>query len=576
MTIRKSALLIATTAAGAQAQVAFTDVAHERGLTGYRMATGHAGGLAAADFDADGDIDLFLPTERDRPNLFFVNQGDATFIERAQDAGLASTNAARGAIFFDFDADNRLDLLVAGDCFAQDQGCDGQLLTLYRQLASGAFVDVTAETGLSALPPMEFGSHVGGLAAGDLNADGFLDVFVGIWSGPSYLLINDRIGGFIDMTDASGIGAVQDDNWQPVILDANNDGLNDIFCAVDFSPNRLWLNMGDGAFADIAPDAGADIAWNDMGVTLGDYDNDDDLDIFITEIFDIDRHNAFLRNDTDGPDPRFQESAVEHGIDWAGFAWGCSFFDADRDGWLDLAVTNGWANGVGFNDPSRLFHNTGGPDPVFEDWSDISGFNDTDWGSGLVAIDADRDGDLDLVSVVNPLNRSLVLHAKAGPPPWARLWNCEPRGTAANNGYLTIRPRMRGSNTRAIGATIRVEAGDLRMMRPITAGSSILSQEPAEAFFGLAREKQARVTIDWPDGHVTVIEDVTANQVLDVLRDDCPAQLDLDGDGDADASDLFAFFDLFISGSIRADLDADNDRDRDDLDAFLDLFAAGC
>ena len=563
----KLAVSISCLAGSALAQVAFVDVAQERGLTGYQMATGHAGGVTAADYDDDGDIDIFLATEEGMANLLFENQGDGNFVERGASVGLDSMVSGRSGLFLDFDADGRLDLLVAGDCFFPDDlECRGQLLTLYRQLADGTFVDVTEQAGLDSLGDLEIGQHVGGLTAGDLNDDGFIDVYVAMWSGPSVLLINDRAGGFIDATKASGLGAADlDDNWQPVIFDANGDGLNDIFAAVDFTANRLWINQGDGTFEDVAPEAGVDVDWNDMGVTLGDFDNDNDLDIYIAEIFDLFTHNAFLRNDTKGVEPRFTEVAEEHGVDWGGFAWGCSFFDADRDGWLDIAVSNGWANGVGFDDPSRLFHNTGGPDPTFEDWSDLSGFNDTDWSSGLVAIDANRDGDLDLVHVVN-----------LDEPPLARLWDCEPTGDAANNGYLVVRPRMPGANTRAIGATVRVEAGDLRMMRPIMAGTSILSQEPAEAFFGLGKAKSVRVTIDWPDGQVTVINDVAANQVIDVVADGCSAQLDLDSDGDADSDDFFAFLDLFAAGSIRADLDGDNDRDFDDLEVLFDLFGGGC
>ncbi len=574
--ILRFALSLACVASSSLAQVAYVDVGEERGLTGYRMAKGHAGGLAAADYDDDGDIDLFLPTAEGRANLLFENQGDGSFVERAQSVGLASMGAARAALFLDFDADGRLDLLVAGDCFSPDQGCAGQLLTLYRQLADGTFVDVTEQAGLDSLLELEAGMHVGGMAAGELNGDGFLDVFVGMWSGPNLLLINDRAGGFIDKTDDSGLGSVQDDNWQPVILDANGDGLNDIFAAVDFTPNRLWLNRGDGTFEDVASEAGVDTAWNDMGVALGDFDNDADLDIFVSEIFDIDRHNAFFRNNTRDGEASFTESAVEHGIDWSGFAWGCTFLDADRDGWLDLAVTNGWANGVGYDDPSRLFHNTGGANPVFEDWSELSGFDDTDWSSGLIAIDADRDGDLDLVHVVNLLTPPPTHAAKFDVPPLARLWDCEPIGDPSSNGYLVVRPRMPGANTRAIGAIVRVEAGDLRMMRPIMAGASTLSQEPAEAFFGLGSAKVARVTVEWPDGQVTVIDDVAPNQVLDVVSEGCSAQLDLDGDGDGDADDLFRFLDLYVAGSIRADLDGDNDVDRDDFEVLIELFIAGC
>ncbi len=188
-----------------------------------------------------------------------------------------------------------------------------------------------------------------------------------------------------------------------------------------------------------------------------------------------------------------------------GWGWGTSFLDADNDGDLDIAATNGFGV-LGYDtDASKLFLNQGGDPVTFADVSDATGFNDTYWGSSLLAFDCDRDGDLDLVQTTQ---------AVGADGSRLRLLDNLPGAAAAANHHLVIQPRMAGANSRAIGAVVHVEAGETNMMRLISAGTSFMGQEPAEAFFGLGDATVAtRVVVDWPgDGH-SIMAGVSADQV---------------------------------------------------------------
>ncbi len=221
---------------------------------------------------------------------------------------------------------------------------------------------------------------------------------------------------------------------------------------------------------------------------------------------------------------QFTDVARTVGVDDTSFGWGTTFLDADNDGWLDLAATNGYFGARWANDASRFFLNSGGGTVTFADVSDAVGFNDTLWGSSLIALDFDRDGDADLIQTC------------AAPGPMRLLEN-QRTGPALANNYLVIKPRMSGPNHRAIGAVVRVSTAGLELMRLITAGTSLMGQEPAEALFGVGSALTADVTVQWPDGTTTALTDVTTNQVLTIQSTTC-AVGDLDCDGEVGIGDF--------------------------------------
>ncbi len=492
-----------TSPGGATAQFQFVDVGDAHGIEAYVMAPGMGGGVAAADFDGDGDIDLFLPNAEGVPDQLYRNLGNGQFEEIADRAGLASLARGRVALWFDYDGDDKLDLFVAGDCFQAEAEClDASTLTLYRQVADAQWEDVTVEAGFADDLVWYTGQHRGGICAGDINNDGFLDLLIGLWGGEARLFLNNGDGTFSDISATCGLGGTSEGHWQPAMYDFDGDGWIDIFAAIDFTANHLWINQSQATFADMASSAGVDTAWNDMGVTIGDYDNDGDFDIYVTEIHELDRHNLLYRNDSSGDTLQFTDVADAAGVADTSFGWGATFLDADNDGRLDLAATNGFYDPRWASDPSRFFLNEGGNPVTFTDVSEAVGFNDTLWGSSLIALDFDRDGDLDL------------LQTCAAPGP-LRLLENQRSGAALENNYLVIQPRMGGPNGRAIGAVVRVSVGGLDLARLITAGTSHMGQEPAEAFFGLGSASIVDVvTVQWPDGRETVLSNVASNQVL--------------------------------------------------------------
>lgn len=480
----------------------FTDVTAAAGILAAPQVSGMAIGLAAADYDDDGDVDLFLPTAAGAADRLWRNRGDGTFEEIAAGVGLAATAASRVALWFDYDGDQDLDLLVAND--------DAQETTSFRlhAQAAGQFSDVTAAAGLhvqaNAIMP-----HRGGLAAGDLDNDGFLDLYAAMWGGESHLFMNQGNGTFLDRSVASGVRTTYPQHeWQPMMADFDGDGWQDISVAVDFAPNRLWINQHDGTFQDAAPAAGAANAMNDMGQYLADVDDDGDLDIYITNIIEHGR-NILLRNDSSPPALAFAEVSRTLGVDRGGWGWGATIFDADLDGRPEIAATNGFSYAPWTTDRSCFFVARRDGPLRFTDGAVAVGFDDRRWGSALVALDYDRDGDPDLAQAC--MDGTLAL-LRNDPPPFA-----EPAlgGGAAARHFLVIKPRMNGPNHRAIGALVRVRTGAVTRTRLISAGTSLLAQEPAEACFGLGGAAVAdEVRVEFPDGQTRVLANVAADQWL--------------------------------------------------------------
>lgn len=465
----------------------------------------NAAGVAAGDYDRDGWVDLYIPRGTIGPNLLYRNLGNGTFAEVGAAAGVDLTgreNAA--ATFADYDGDGWLDLVVTG--------MNGTQVTLFHNDGDGTFTDVTGKSGF---PPM---SLTYGASFADYDKDGDLDLWLNHWlfrAEQKFLWRNNGDGTFTDVSSAAGIPAGPANlaaDFTTNFADINNDGWLDLLISGDYGSSQVFTSDRDGTFTLATTPAISDE--NGMGGAVGDYDNDGDLDWFVTSIYDYRTHeeypwgitgNRFYRNDGAG---NFSDVTDATGTRVGHWGWGACFADFNNDGWLDLFHVNGFSGGgdasvIPFlTDPSQLFiaDQNGG----FLERSMELGLIDDGQGRGIVCFDYDRDGDVDLF-IAN--NRQ--------PPALFR------NDSGNGNHYLHVRLEGEALNSEAVGARIYLTAGGQTQMRELRAGSNYLSQNPVVAYFGLGSYTTAdRIRVIWPSGTEVILEDVEADQFLFVSRPD--------------------------------------------------------
>ena len=467
-----------------------------------------SGGVAAGDYDGDGWVDLFAVSGDISANRLFRNRGDGTFIEVGQEAGVAEAGRrSSGPTFADYDGDGRVDLFVG----AVDNGSP----KLFRNRGDGSFELAGAAS--EVFPPSPYVSST----FGDYDGDGDLDLFTTRWGvitgiqTVDYLWRNNGDGTFSGATlDAQLQFRAQrlerlEIEWtlSANFADINNDGWVDLLLASDFGTSQVFLNDQDGTFTDVTDAIITDE--NGMGTAIEDYDADGDLDWFVTSIFD-DRGaptpdwgmtgNRLYRNRGDGT---FEDATGTAGVRDGNWGWASCFADFDNDGFLDLFHVNGWPLSSLFTDkPARLFMSNG--DGMFSEQAEEAGIADRGFGVGIVCFDYDRDGDIDVFIANNE-----------GP---SRLY----RNDNDNGGrFLQVRLRGRSPNTQGIGARIyATSSGSVTQMRELRAGTNYVSQDPAEAHFGLgAAAVVDEIRVVWPDRFVWSERNISADRMLVVDRD---------------------------------------------------------
>lgn len=459
----------------------FRDVSEEAGVA----TPVHGMGVAAGDYDSDGDVDLFV-TCYDGPDQLFRNRGDATFQDVAGEAfdDVAGESARRpgpkvgpgrpvfhtGAAFADHDGDGDLDLYV------------------------GAYVECRYEPDLIGRASSQYGLAI----PFTLNPSSYRPA-------PNILWRNRGDGTFEDVTAAAGVENARGRTLSVAFTDLDGDHLPDIYTANDVSDNAFFRNRGDGTFEDLSYQTHTADYRGAMGLAVGDYDGDLDSDIFVTHWL-AQENSLFERMPPAGrPYPTYADVADMQGLgavslDWVG--WGTFFFDFDADGRADLFVANG--NTIERPDdqselaPQRLalFWN-GIPDGFFNVAVKLDReFSRPGDYRGAVAGDIDGDGDLDI-----------VVTTCGGPPRILR--NDAPRA----NRWLIVKAVSRGANRHAVGARVLVEAGDLKLAGTVGAQPSYLSALPLELHFGLGkRDVVDRLTVRFPSGREARLEAVEAGR----------------------------------------------------------------
>ena len=528
---------LATTIQKVQPPVQFIDVTSSAGIQWHLKlpASGPkylvetmGGGGGFIDYNGDGLLDIYLvcysqtPQPAGASNLrdaLYRNNGDGTFTDVTEKAGLSNSMRGMGLAVADYDNDGWPDMYITGYGASK----------LHRNNGNGTFTDVTRRAGVD--------NALWGTSSAffDYDNDGYLDLYVcnyltydetnlpcTFYDGKPYCLIqnfkgsssrlfhNNRDGTFTDVSDRAGITNPKGKGLGVLALDYDNDGRMDIFQANDAAANFLFHNNGDGTFSETALAAGVAYdpngsARGGMGVDAEDLDGDGYLEIFVANFSG--QTNALFHNDTGG---LFTETTNKLGlgaisIPMSGF--GARFFDYNNDGLTDLFVLNGhpfepiqkFFPETTYAEPPFLFENTGQGfrEVAAEHGAPLKKFYA---GRGLAVGDYDNDGDSDLLLI------------NVGEPPVLL------RNDGGNrNHWLGIRLIGTSSNRDGVGAHVTVTSGGKRRTKQRLGGTSYCSASDPRLLFGLgANAKIDEVEVRWPSGKISTLKNISANQYLTI------------------------------------------------------------
>jgi enediyne biosynthesis protein E4 len=528
-------------------KVLYRDITREAGITFAHhsapekkyIVESMAGGVALFDFDRDGRTDIFfvdsltVDTANDPKSArsaLYRNLGGLKFEDVTDKAGVGHPGWGMGVCTADVDADGWDDLYVTA--------LSGN--RLYRNNHDGTFSDVTQKTGLAG------SGWATGCGFADYDRDGDLDVFVSRYvkldlenlpefgkgktcehrgiavqcgprglPGTGDLLFRNDGGRFTEVGEAAGVSDPREYFGLGIAwFDQNDDGWPDLYVANDSTPSFLYMNQKNGTFKELAFPMGVAVSEDGaeqggMGLAVGDYDNSGRFSLLKTNF--AEEYNSLYHNEGEHfTDLSFRSKTAASSLPYVG--WGTAFFDYDNDGFLDIVVVNGHVYpqmdqarlgaSAGYRQRKLLYHNRG--DGTFDEVGSQYGavFTEERVGRGLALGDLDDDGRIDLV--VNDLDGSpQVLHNELTP---AGHW-------------LLVKLQGKGGNTNAIGAVVTVKAGKLSMKRLVQSGASYISQDDMRLHFGLGEGTQVdSVDVRWPDGSTTRLENVKADQILEIKQ----------------------------------------------------------
>ena len=481
-------------------------------------------GLCVADFDGDGYPDIYFVNGRDlygrgipARNALYHNNGDGTFTDVTDHAGIPGTGYGLGCVWGDYDNDGFPDLYVT------QYGHN----VLYHNQGDGTFKDVTDKAGVAAGDIFH-----GGATFFDYDRDGRLDLYVGgyvdlgpgtprycdfvdvrtncppsVYKGtPNVLYHNNGDGTFTDVTSKSEIYQPAGKNLSVEAMDYDNDGWPDLFVANDGLNAYLYHNERNGTFTEIGLLAGMALTGRGrtmaaMCMSLGDYDNDGWLDLYISDFQKATDH--LWHNDGKGAFEEVSEAAGIMVPTLNVLSFGGGFFDYDNDGWLDIFIANGHvypevehsSQPANYKQINTLFHNEGNGHFVETTRQSGNGFETPYVARGVAFADFDNDGFVDVV-VGNNGDSPLLLHN-------------------GGNGSHFLNFKLVGtkSNRDAMGARLHVVAGPLSQIREVAGGGSYLSQSDLRAHFGLGKVLKADIVeVKWPSGAQQVFRNVEADK----------------------------------------------------------------
>ncbi len=490
------------------------------------------GGVAVFDYNNDGWEDFYISGGLNKDQLF-VNNGDGTFEDLSEEIGLSVTGntITAGVCTGDIDNDGIREIFVYSTMPAEFNVMTPAVNYLFKQNEQGILENIAPSIGIADT------AFTMGASFGDYNLDGYLDLFVANYiieprsetdsSGneifthlcwDNHFYVNNGDGTFTE--SAIDLGLSNSGCALAVAFtDLNNDHISDLYLANDFGeyilPNAAYLNeYPNEGFSDISLSSGLDAQMFGMGIAVGDYDNDLDLDYYITNL----GRNILYRNDGNNI---FTDVATEAGVentyaeDLLATGWGCNFADFDQDGNLDLFVANGYVPTADFIqanevDPNFLYMNNGSGN--FTNFANEFGVGNTEINRGSAVADLDNDGDLDIITVTADA-------FEFSENPHSFIY----RNDISNaNNWLKVKLNGVASNKDAFGAKVLAHAGSLVQLREIGGGESHASQNSSIAHFGLSdySNNLDSVEVYWPGGKRQVIYDVPGNQQLEIIESD--------------------------------------------------------
>ncbi len=482
----------------------FVDVAAAAGLHNFSM----AGGVIVDDFENNGLLDVVTSSMNMCEHMhYFHNNGDGTFTDRSEQAGLMDQLGGLNILQADYNNDGCMDILVLRGGWEIPMR-----KSLLRNNCNGTFTDVTRQAGLA-----EPATATQTAAWADINNDGLLDLFVGSENAAPQLFLNNGNGTFKDITHAAGVDRVAFTK-AVAAADYDNDGFPDFYVSNYAGENFLYHNNHDNTFTDVAKEAGVLGPWISFPTWFFDYDNDGWPDLFVTSYFiSVDEsvrtylgmpHNAITqklyKNMGNGT---FKDVTAETGLDKVFMPMGSNFGDIDNDGFLDIYLGNGNPNYASLL-PHVLLRNHEGK--YFSDVTTASGTGELHKGHGVAFADIDRDGDEDILTVTGG--------AVPGDSHEFRLFENPGNG----NDWINLKLVGVKSNRAAVGARIKVtvqnEGGASRSIYRTVGSGGSFGASPMEQHIGLGKSARIlNVEVWWPTSNTKQeFPNVDKNQFLEI------------------------------------------------------------
>lgn len=497
----------------------FYDVAGPLGLD----VNGNAGGSVVEDFDGDGLLDVMASSYGlTDPLRLFRNQGDGSFQEITESAGLNGLYGGLNMISGDYNNDGHVDVLILRGGWFGEGGLHPN--SLLQNQGNGRFEDVTRKAGLLSFHPTQTATFL------DFDLDGRLDLYVGNESGagfphPCELYHNNGDGTFTEVAKASGVdyrGFVKG----VVAGDYNNDGWPDLYVSVLGGPNCLYRNegfeteAGEWSFTEIAREAGVAEPVKSFPTWFWDYNNDGWLDLWVAGygirsvgVVALD----YMGKEHDGVrlhvyknlgDGTFENVSKQLNLFKVVYAMGCNFGDLNNDGWLDFFAGTGDPD-LATLIPNRVFVGVQGE--KFEEITSKGGFGNLQKGHGVSFADIDNDGDQDVYTVLGGAYTGDV------------YWNALYANPGWNNAWVTLELEGTESNRRALGARIRLDVetadGMVREIHRVVGSGGSFGASPLRQEIGLGDARRiVRVVVRWPvqNGKEVVYENVPMNTFLEL------------------------------------------------------------